>query len=50
MLKKEIGMFAGNGMENVTYGTGGGAEILGMEKPIRSWSRETKKNLRNYPC
>jgi hypothetical protein len=23
-------------MENVTYGTGGGAEILGMEKPIKA--------------
>ena len=46
LLKKQLnlpanvsegsGMFSGGGMENVTYGTGGGAEILGMEKPIRA--------------
>ena len=46
LLKKQLnlpanvnegsGMFAGSGMENVTYGTGGGAEILGMEKPIKA--------------
>ena len=29
-------MFSGGVIENVTYGTGGGAEILGMEKPIRA--------------
>jgi len=46
LLKKQLnlptnvsegsGMFAGSGHENVTYGTGGGAEILGMEKPMRA--------------
>ncbi len=46
LLKKQLnlpanvnegsGMFAGSGMENVTYGMGGGGEILGMEKPIKA--------------
>ena len=53
LLKKQLnlpanvsegsGMFAGGGMENVTYGTGGGAEILGMEKPIRAGVMKPRK-------
>jgi len=42
-VKEGSGMFAGSGHENVTYGTGGGAEILGMEKPVKAGVMKPRK-------
>ena len=42
-VKEGSGMFAGNGAENVTYGSGGGAEILGMEKPVKAGVMKPRK-------